>query len=98
MRSFFLDNANPDYLFIRPSRNPIDAKGFQDIWSSGDLILKSEQITNVHKFDFIVSNAAMCVFTLGSKFTFKGTRNDDLPAVTSIFKKINENRKVAWMQ
>ena len=30
--SFFLDNATPDFLFIRPSGNPIDAKGFQEMW------------------------------------------------------------------
>ena len=50
------------------------------------------------KFELLGSNAAMCVFTLGSKFTYKGTQNDDLPTVTSIFKKIDEKWKVAWMQ
>ena len=92
------DNATPDFLFIRPSGNPIDAKGFQEMWSSGDLVLESAEITKVHKFELLSSNAAMCVFTLGSKFTFKGTQNDDLPTVTSIFKKIDEKWKVAWMQ
>ena len=52
----------------------------------------------MHKFELLGSNAAMCVFTLGSKFTYKGTQNDDLPTVTSIFKKIDEKWKVAWMQ
>jgi len=85
-------------LFIRPSGNPIDAKGFQDMWSSGDLSLESAEITKVHKFELLSSNAAMCVFTLGSKFTYKGTQNDDLPTVTSIFKKIAEKWKVPWMQ
>jgi len=27
MASFFLDNATPDFLFIRPRGNPLDAKG-----------------------------------------------------------------------
>ena len=52
----------------------------------------------MHKFELLGSNAAICVFTLGSKFTYKGTQNDDLPTVTSIFKKIDEKWKVAWMQ
>ena len=30
----------------------------------------------------------MCILTLGLKFTYKGTPNDDLQTVTSIFKKI----------
>ena len=39
----------------------------------------------------------MCIFTLGSKFTYKGTLNDDLPTVTSIFKKVNNVWKIHWM-
>ena len=68
------------------------------MWSSGDLVLQSAEVTKVHKIELLGSNAAMCVFTLGSKFTYKGTQNDDLPTVTSIFKKIDEKWKVAWMQ
>ncbi len=37
MASFFVDNATPDFLFIRPSGNPIDAKEFEKM-ISGDLI------------------------------------------------------------
>ena len=90
MGSFFLDNATADFLFIRPSGNPLDAKGFENMWSSGDLVLESAEITKVHKFELLGSNAAICVFTLGSKFTYKGTQKDDLPTVTSIFKNIGE--------
>ena len=68
------------------------------MWSSGDLVLERAEITRVEKYELLDSNAAICVFTLGSKFTYKGTKNDDLPTVTSIFKKINEKWKVAWMQ
>ena len=98
MRSFFVDNATHDFLFIRPSGNPIEAKGFKEMWASGDLVLESAEITKVHKFELLGSDAAICVFTLGSKFTYKGTQNDDLPTVTSIFKRINKKWKVAWMQ
>ena len=69
MGSFFIDNATSDFLFIRPSGNPIDAKGFQEKWSSGDLVIESAEITKVHKFELLGTDAAMCVFTLGSKFT-----------------------------
>ena len=68
------------------------------MWSSGDLVLEIAEVTKGHKLKLLGSNAAMCVFTLGSKFTYKGTQNDDLPTVTSIFKKIDEKWKVAWMQ
>ena len=39
MGSFFVDNSTSDFLFIRASGNPIDAKGFQEMCSSGDLEL-----------------------------------------------------------
>jgi len=35
---------------------------------------------------------------MGSKFTYKGTQNDDLPTCTSIFNMIDEKLKGAWMQ
>ncbi len=98
MGSFFIDNSTSDFLFVRPSGNPIDAKGFEEMWSSGDLVLESAEITKIHRFDLFCEDAAMCVFTLGSKFTYKGTPNDDLPIVTAIFKRIHGTWKIAWMQ
>jgi len=98
MGSFLIDNTTSDFLFIRPSGNPIDAKGFAEMWSSGDLVLETAEITKVHKFDFLCDDVAMCVFTMGSKFTYKGTQNSDLPTVTSIFKRVDGCWKIAWMQ
>ena len=97
MASFFIDNATPDFLFIRPSGNPIDAKGFEQM-ITGDIVQEKAEITKIHRFEYLSDNIVMCIFTLGSKFTYKGTQNDDLPTVTSIFKKIDEKWKVAWMQ
>jgi len=37
-------------------------------------------------------------FSLGSKFTYKGTPSDDLPKFTSIFKKVDNIWKVSWTQ
>ena len=68
------------------------------MWSSGDLVLESAKFTKVHKFELFGQNAAICVFTLGSKFTYKGIHNDDLPTATSILKKIDEKWKVSWIQ
>ena len=88
MGSFFMNNATPDFLFIRPSGNPISAKGFEEMMNSGDVVQEKAEITKIHRFEFLSDNVAMCIFTLGSKFSYKGTPNDDLPTVTSIFKKV----------
>ena len=98
MGSFFVNNATPDFLFIRPSGNPINAEGFQEMMKSGDVVQEKAEITKIHRFEFLSNDVAMCVFTLGAKFTYKGTPNDDLPTVTSIFKKVGNSWKVHWMQ
>ena len=98
MGSFFVDNATSDFLFIRPSGNPISAKGFEEMMNSGDVVQEKAEITKIHRFEFLSDNIAMCIFTLGSKFRYKGTPNDDLPTVTSIFKKVGDVWKIHWMQ
>jgi len=76
MASFFVNNATPDFLFIRPSGNPIDAKGFEQMITS-DLVQEKAEISKIHRFEFLSENIIMCIFTLGSKYSYKGTPNDD---------------------
>ena len=97
MASFFLDNATPDFLFIRPNGNPIDAKGFEQMITN-EIVQEKAEITKIHRLEFLSEKIVMCIFTLGSKFTYKGTSNDDLPTVTSIFKKVDNIWKIYWMQ
>ena len=97
MASFFINNATSDFLFIRPSGNPINAEGFKKM-ISGDVVQEKAEITKLHRLEFLSDNVAVCIFTLGSKFTYKGTPNDDLPTVTSIFKKVDNIWKIYWMQ
>ena len=98
MGSFFVNNATSEFLFIRPSGNPISAKGFEEMMTSGDVVQEKSEIIKIHRFEFLSSDVAMCVFTLGAKFTYKGTLNEDLPIVTSIFKKVGDVWKIHWLQ
>ena len=98
MGSFFVNNATSDFLFIRPSGNPLNAKGFEQMMTSGDVVQEKAEITKIHRLEFLSENVVMCIFTLGSKFRYKGTPNDDLPTVTSIFKKVGNVWKIHWMQ
>tara|TARA_B100000965_G_scaffold94308_1_gene77004 strand:- start:464 stop:754 length:291 start_codon:yes stop_codon:yes gene_type:complete len=79
MRSFFLGNATPDFLFIRPIVNPIDAESYQKMLPSVDLVLESGDINKSQKSELLVSDTAMCVFTLSSIFNYQGSQNDYLP-------------------
>ena len=97
MATFFINNATPDFLFIRPSGNPINANEFEKM-ISGDVVQEKAEITKIHRLEFLSDNVSLCIFSLASKFTYKGTPNDDLPTITSIFKKVNNVWKIYWMQ
>ena len=63
-----------------------------------DIVQEKAEITKIHLFEFLSPNRVICIFTIGSKFTYKQKHNDDLPTVTSIFKKVNNVWKIHWMQ
>ena len=86
MTAFFVENATPNFLFIRPSGYPIDAKGFEQT-ITGDIVQEKAKITKIHRLEILIENIVMCIFTLGSKFTYEGSPNDDYPTVTFILKK-----------
>ena len=97
MASFFAKNTTPDFLCIRPTGNFIDAEGFEQI-ISGEIVQEKAEITKIHRFEFFSKNIITCIFTLGSKFTYVGTPNNDLPKVSSIFKKVEDFWKIHWEQ
>ena len=95
---FLLDNATKDFLFIRPSGNPIDALGFIQMKTSGELSCDGyTDIKKIRKLEFLSNDVAMCVFTLRSSFVYKDIQNSDLATVTTILKKINNQWKLSWM-
>ena len=93
MASFFVDNSTPDFLFIGPSCNPIDAIGFEQIITS-DIVQDRAEITKIQRFEFLSDNILMCIFTLVSKFTYEGLHNNVESTVRSIFKKVNNVWKI----
>ena len=96
---FLLNNSTKDFLFIRPSGNPIDASGFMKMVTSGDLSCDGyTDVKKIRKLEFLSDDVAMCVFTLRSSFVYKDIQNSDLATVTAILKKINNQWKLSWMQ
>ena len=94
---FFLNNATKDFLFIRPSGNPIDASGFIKMRTSGDVSDGYCDVERIRKLEFLSDKVAMCIFTLRSSFVYKDIQNNDLATVTSILKKINNKWNFSWM-
>ena len=96
---FLINNATKDFLFIRPSGNPIDASGFIKMRTSGDLSCDGyTDVKKIRKLEFLSDEVAMCIFTLRSSFVYKDVQNTDLATVTAIIKKINNQWKFSWMQ
>ena len=95
---FLINNATKDFLFIRPSGNPIDALGFIKMRSSGDLSCDGyTDVQKIRKLEFLSDEVTMCIFTLRSSFIYKDIQNSDLATVTAIIKKINNQWKFSWM-
>ena len=93
-----LDSATKDFLFIRPSGNPIDALGFIKMKTSGELSCDGyTDIKKICKLEFLSNDVAMCVFTLRTSFVYKDIQNSDLATVTAILKKINNQWKLSWI-
>ena len=96
---FLKENATEDFLFIRPSGNPIDAIGFIEMKASGELSFDGyTDVLEIHRKEFLSDEVVFIVFTLRSSFVYKDVQNTDLATVTTIIKKINNAWKFSWMQ
>ena len=95
--SFLIPNVTEEFLAVRPSGNPISAKGLVEMFDSKDLVAESSQLIKIHKIE-IYGEIAYSVFTLNEIFSFKGSQNKDLSTYTCIFKNEDGRWKYAWMQ
>jgi len=97
MDSFFVDNSTKDSLLIRLIGHPIVAKGFEQM-VPGDIFQEKAEITKNSPTRIFKRKIVICIFTLVSKFTYKGTSNDDLPTFPPIFTKVNNFWKIHSIQ
>ena len=95
--SFLIPNATDDFLAVRPSGNPISAKGLVEMFQSKDLVAESSELVKTHKIE-ISDGIAYAVFTLNEIFSYKGNQNKDISTYTCIFKNENGAWKYSWMQ
>ena len=95
--SFLIPNVTEDFLAIRPSGNPISAKGLVGMFDSNDLVAEPSELIKIHKIE-IFDVMAYAVFTLNETFSYKGIQNEDLSTYTCIFKNIDGTWKYSWMQ
>ena len=54
-------------------RGPVVGRFGIELYGSlgpGDIVQEKAEITKIHRFEFLSENIVMCIFTLGSKFTY----------------------------
>lgn len=75
-------------VFIRPSGNPLDKKGWNDMMNNDDVTVTSSELMSINKLHVVGDMAHVC-YTSHGKFTYKGTENDDVAVFTSVLQKVN---------
>ena len=96
-KTFLPSNTTNDFLAIRPSGNPITAKGLAGMYDSDDLVIELSELVKIHRLE-TNSDWGFTAFSLKEAFSYKGDLNNDLSTYSLIFKKIDGIWKIAWMQ
>ena len=83
-----MKNMHDDCVFIRPSGNPLDKKGWEEMMSNTDVKVESSKLVSINKLSICGCCAYVC-YTQHGKFNYKGTENNDVAVFTSVMKKVN---------
>jgi ketosteroid isomerase-like protein/quinol monooxygenase YgiN len=90
-------HMSDDCVFIRPSGNPLDKKGWEKMMTNDDVKAISSKLLTIHKLAVGNTGAYVC-YSSHAKFTYKGTENDDVAVFSSVMKKKNGVWKVVHGQ
>ena len=96
-KTFLPANTTSNFLAIRPSGNPITAKGLAGMYDSDDLVVELSELVKIHRLE-ADSDWGFAAFTLKEAFSYKGDLNNDLSTYSLIFKKIDGTWKISWLQ
>ena len=92
-----MKHMSDDCVFIRPSGNPLDKKGWEEMMTNDDVKVDSCKLVSVNKLTVCGCCAYVC-YTQHGKFTYKGTQKNDVAVFTSVMKKTNGVWKVVQGQ
>ena len=95
-----MDMMSDDIVIVRPSGNPLTKEGWGNMLNSDDVVAKGSKLLNIHVIEGSeVGDMCYACYTTHSKFTYKGTENDDVAVFVVIFRKGNDNKwKMHYMQ
>ena len=92
-----MQHMHKDCVFIRPTGNPLDAKGWDAMMMNDDVSVQSSQLQDIHKLTITGNMASVC-YSSHAKFEYKGDPNDDVAVFTSVLQKIDGRWQVTMGQ
>ena len=96
--SYLTQNMKEGMVLVRPSGNPIAGKDYAAFITGPDVDLTEMKLVKIHRIE-VGSDMALAVFTHSSKFTYKGTANDDPAYIISlVFQKADGAWRISYMQ
>jgi ketosteroid isomerase-like protein len=104
-KATFLDVFAPRAITIRATGNPMGQKLWEEMKASDDISYGTNELLSIDKIDVlseettsVSTGMAYAIFTTHSKFTYKGTHNDDVAVYTIIAKKSGGQWKIVHAQ
>jgi len=81
-----LKHMHEDCVFVRPTGNPLSKEGWVQMMNNDAVTVESSELMTINKLRITGYMAYVC-YTSKSKFTYKGTENDDVSVFTSVLEK-----------
>ena len=88
-----------DIFIVRPTGNPLTKKAWLEMVKSKDVEMKGTKLLDINVINVNdEGNMGYVCYTTHSRFSYKGTLNDDVAVFVAIFKRFNGNWKITYMQ
>ena len=84
-------------VIIRPTGNPMNKAVFDGMRASDDIKMGSNKLVAINQLD-ATAEMGYATVTVHSKFSYKGTENDDIAVMTLVCKKIGDVWKIVTGQ
>ena len=83
-----MKHTHEDCLFIRPTGNPLDMKGWEAMMTNENVRVDSNELVSINKLKVVGDMAYVC-YTNHGKFNYMGTENDDIAVLTSVLQRVD---------
>ena len=83
-----MKHMHDDCVFVRPTGNPLNKDGWNNMMNNKDVVVESNDLVTINKVKIVGDMAFVCYTTHG-KFSYKGTKNDDIAVISSVLQRVD---------